>query len=128
MIINLKLRDIVQDIEFYLDFSKRTMGAKTAYKFSKILKQVIEEYNSYNTVKQSLFQRYANKDENNQIIYKDNNVSMNDENYTAYLKELEDLLETPVEINFIPLNLEELEGMDFTPSLMTVLSLFIQEE
>ena len=53
---------------------------------------------------------------------------MNDENYTAYLKELEDLLETPVEINFMPLNLEELEGMDFTPSLMTVLSLFIQEE
>lgn len=128
MTIEITLKDIVQNIDFYLQFSKQTMRAKTAYKFSKILKQVVEEYNAYNEERQKLIQKYANKDENGNVIYGENNsATMSNENYANYSEEIEGLLSAAVMLNFMPLKLEELDNINFTPSQMTTLAQFVEE-
>lgn len=128
MTIEITLKDIVQNIDFYLQFSKQTMCAKTAYKFSKILKQVVEEYNAYNEERQKLIQKYANKDENGNVIYGENNsATMSNENYANYSEEIEGLLSAAVMLNFMPLKLEELDNINFTPGQMTTLAQFVEE-
>lgn len=128
MTIELKLQDIVQNINFYLDFSKQAMSAKTAFKFSKILKQIIEEYNSYNNIRKELIERYAIKDDNGKVIYDDKqNASISNENYQIFSKEIEDLLNTNVQITYTPLLIGEISDMEFTPAQMILLEKFIEE-
>ena len=127
MIAELKLQDIVQNINFYLDFSKQPMSAKTAFKFSKILKQIIEEYNSYNNIRKELIERYAVKDDNGKVIYDDKqNASINNENYQIFSKEIEGLLNTNVQITYTPLLVGEISDKEFTPAQMIILEKFIE--
>ncbi len=129
MIVKLPLQEIVNNIDFFSEFSKKEMNARVAYKFAKILKQIVEEYNSYNAVRQKLIDKYANKDDNGLIIYNsDGGATLSNENYQSFTEELEKLLSTEVELNIIPIELNDIENINFTPGQMAIFEQFIVEE
>ena len=129
MIVKLPLQVIVNNIDFFSEFSKKEMNARVAYKFAKILKQIVEEYNSYNAVRQKLIDKYANKDDNGLIIYNsDGGATLSNENYQSFTEELEKLLSTEVELNIIPIELNDIENINFTPGQMAIFEQFIVEE
>lgn len=129
MIVKLPLQEIVNNIDFFSEFSKKEMNARVAYKFAKILKQIVEEYNSYNAVRQKLIDKYANKDDNGLIIYNsDGGATLSNENYRIFTEELEKLLSTEVELNIIPIELNDIENINFTPGQMAIFEQFIVEE
>ena len=128
MIVKIPLKEITQNIQLLSDLTTNTMPARTAYKFTKIIKQCVDEVNQYNAARKALIEKYAQRNEENEIIYDNNQATVSSDNYTLFQQELNDLLNTEVEINVLPIKLNELDNLDFTPGQLIMLYPFIEEE
>ena len=128
MIVKIPLKEITQNIQLLSDLTTNTMPARTAYKFTKIIKQCVDEVNQYNVARKALIEKYAQRNEENEIIYDNNQATVSSDNYTLFQQELNDLLNTEVEINVLPIKLNELDNLDFTPGQLIMLYPFIEEE
>ena len=122
------VKDIVENIDFFQKLAKQSMPARTAFKLGRMLRQVTDEYNTFQTARRSLFEHYAVRDENGQIKVDENgNYIIANEDIAAVNKEILDLLMTEVTITCDPLSLNEIEDMMFTPGEMSVFKNFIEE-
>jgi len=94
-----------------------------------LLKAAEGEIQSFGDTRMNLIMKYAEKDENGELIKDENdNVKLIPENVATFTTELNDLLETEVEINANKLTLEQLDDADFTPSEIAMLEPFVADE
>ena len=128
MTVKIPLKEITQNIQLLSELTTNTMPARTAYKFTKIIKQCVDEVNQYNVARKALIEKYAQRNEKNEIIYDNNQATVSSDNYTLFQQELNDLLNTEVEINVLPIKLNELDNLDFTPGQLIMLYPFIEED
>ena len=122
------IRDIVENIDFFQRLAKQSLPARTAFNLSRILREITNEYNTFQTARKSLFEHYAVRDENNELVIDENgNYTIAQEDIPAVNKEILELLETEVNINCKPIMLSEIADMTFTPGEMYALKNFIEE-
>lgn len=127
--IEVKLNDIVNNIQIFQDLSTKCFPARTAFLISRILKQVTDEYNLFQDTRTNLIKQYGDRDENGEIIIDENkNVHLSENNLDKFNQEIRDLLDTPITMELDKIPLSALEAVDFTPSQMFLLTNFIDEK
>lgn len=125
--IEVKLQEIADNIELLNDFAKQKLPAATAYKAARILKLITEEYNLYQQSRTNLIDKYCERDENGNMKVEGNNAIIQKDKVDECNAELQQLLDTTVELNAKKLSIKELDGLEFTPGQMALFSVFIDE-
>lgn len=126
--IDIKLNDIVEGISCMQELSTRTLRSRPAYKIAKLLKEVNNEYQIFNEQRRALIEKYGTKDENGQLAVDENgNYRIVQEKIGEFNKELQELLDTEINLNCSKIDLDDLDGEEFTPTQMMQMSAFLSE-
>ena len=126
--IKLKISDIINSVSTLKELMGKSLKSRVAYKVARLAREVENEYKLYDEKRIDLIKKYANHDENGELILdEEGSFSVADENVAAFRKELMELMDVEIELNVDKLSLEELDGCDFTPSEMVNLMVFVEE-
>lgn len=125
--IKVTIGNIVNSVEVLQKLGKKDFKAKLAWSIARLLKEAEKEVQGFNEARLKLINKYGIKDENGQLITDDNgNCKIIQENIPDFNKELNDLVDTEVEINANKISMNLLEDIDFTPSDMAALESFVE--
>lgn len=131
--ITVKLSDILNSEETLKKCINISMKGKLAYQIARIAREVEKETALFETERNKLVEKYAERDENNNFKMNDKEQIYIDakskEKIQQFTKELNDLIiDTEVELNVKKIKLEDLtEQKDFTPKDFNNLMPFIEE-
>ena len=84
----------------------KEIPAKTAYWLSKALKELGSEFEAMEKARQTLVNKYAKKDDEDQLIVEDNQYVMED--MAAFNAEFIELAEQEIEIKYKPISVDQL--------------------
>ena len=125
--IQVKISDLINSTETLQKLSQKDFKAKLAWQIARLLKSAENEIQEFNTTRMNLIKKYGEKDENDELITDEKgNCKINADMTEEFSKELNELIDTTVEINANKINIELLENIDFTPSEMAILEPFIE--
>lgn len=128
--VTLTLKQIIDNIDTLKDLATKPLPARVAFKIGRILKTIINEYNMFQDARQALLLKYGEKDTEDTDKLKTNNenqVIIRPDLLQDFYKELNDLLESTVEVNIAKIRLVEIGSELFTPAQMSVLEPFIDQ-
>jgi hypothetical protein len=123
----MKLSSIENLYSTLKDFQEREMPIKLSYKFSKLFSAAESDYQFFYTQLRKILEKYAEKDENGNIIQNGENVPIKKDSLPLAEKALEDLCETEISLPKITFTLDELEVLNVKPFELKVLLPFIEE-
>lgn len=127
--IKVKISDLLNATETLQKLAQKDFKAKLAWTISKLLKQAEAEIQSFNETRMTLVKKYGEKDENDELITDDKgNCKIVQECIDDFSNELDELLNTEVEINANKIQMSLLEDVKFTPADMAVLEPFVDME
>lgn len=124
-----KMYQILDFENFYNKIKDTKMSVKTAYKFSKLIREIDNERLFYQTRLQSIIDTYGEKDdEGNFVLTQDKTgVQIKKAELEKCQKEIIELSNLETEINGIEISIEEIENFDLTLLDMNILMPFIKE-
>ena len=125
----IKMYQILEFENIYNKLKDEKMSVKTAYKFSKLTREIENERFFYQTKLQSIIETYGEKDdEGNFVLTEDKNgVQIKKGEIEKCQREVAELTNLDVEINGIEISIEELESFELTLQDMEILMPFIKE-
>jgi hypothetical protein len=127
--IKVKISDLINSTETLQKLSQQDFKAKLAWSIARLLKSAEVEIQEFNTTRMNLIKKYGEKDENGELITDENgNCKIEQNSVDAFSTELNELINTEVEINANKIKVEQLEEINFTPSEMAILEPFIEFE
>ena len=125
--ITVKILDLVNSTETLQKLAKQNFKAKLAWTLARLLKAAEGEIQGYNEARLNLIKKYGEKDESGELITDEKgNCKILPESLTNFNTELNELLESEVEINSNKINFALLEDINFTPTEMSLLEPFIE--
>ena len=126
--IEIKLGEIMNSMDTMQKLANVSFKGKTAFQIARILKKLDEEIKTFNDTRSTLIQKYGVKDENGKLIVDEQgNCKLREDGVVDFNKELNELLNTTIEINANKLDVNSLDEGDFTPADMIALEPFIEE-
>lgn len=127
--ITVTLRDAVNNTDILRQLSTMTLKGRTAYDVGKLLKRLEDELNLFTETRTNLINRYANKDENGELVIdpETQEYKFTEENMRAFVDEINAVLDREIEINANKIKLDDLGETTFTPMQMMALEAFIEE-
>lgn len=127
--ITITINDLLNSVETLQKIAQKDFKAKLAWSIARILKSAEVEIQSFNDTRMNLIKKYGEKDEKGELITDEkNNCKIMPENTETFTEELNELINTEVEINANKINFNLFENIDFTPSDMAALEPFIEFE
>ena len=110
-------------------FTEQNLPIKLSYKLMKVISGLEQESNFFRKEMENLIDTYAEKDENNQLIYTDNGegIKLKEESQSEFSKKYKELIEMSVEVPSIYFNLDELSNLELTPKDLYLINFFIEE-
>jgi hypothetical protein len=126
--ITVKLEEIVNGAEALKTLANKSLKGKTAYRVSRLLRELEKEFSLFNDTRGELIKKYGEKDENGELKVNENSeYTIAPENIQAFYNEINEILGNEVEINGNKIPLAEIGELDFTPNEMIALEPFIEE-
>lgn len=127
--INVKISSLLNGTEALQKLAGADLKAKLAWQVARLLKAAEAELQSFNETRMTLIKKYGEKDTEGELITDEKgNCKIPPEDINTFTAELNELLNTEVEINVNKISINDLENMSFTPSEMTLLEEFIDFE
>lgn len=127
--ITITINDLLNSVETLQKIAQKDFKAKLAWSIARLLKSAETEIQAFNETRMNLIKKYGEKDENGELITDEKgNCKIMTENVNTFTEELNELINTEVEINANKIDFNLLENIDFTPSDMTALEPFIKFE
>ena len=124
--IQVKISDLLNSTETLQKLAQKDFKAKLAWSIARLLKAAEAEIQSFNETRMNLIKKFGEKDESGELITDEKgNCKIEPDNIEEFSKELNDLIDTEVEINANKIKMDLLENIDFTPSDMAILEPFI---
>ena len=124
--IKLKISDLLNSTEALQKLAGKELKAKLAWQVGHVLKLAEKEIQDFNETRMNLIKKYGEKDENGELVTdENNNCKINNEFINDFSNELNELIESEIEINANKIKIEDIENLDFTPAEMTQLEVFI---
>lgn len=124
--IKLKIGDLVNSTEALQKLSQKEMKAKLSWQVTRLLKAADKELQEFNETRMNLIKKYGEKDENGELITDDKgNCHILEASTIDFSNELNELVDTEVEISANKIRIDDLENIDFTPADMGILEVFI---
>lgn len=100
---------------------------KTALSIAKSIKEIDEILQVYENKRKELINKYGEKDENGELVIKDDNVKLT--NRTAFVNEFNTLAMEDVDIEIKKISVDDLENVtSLTPSDINNISFLLEEE
>lgn len=124
-----KMYQILEFEKFYNKIKDIKMSIKTAYKFSRLVREIDNEKIFYQTKFQSIIETYGEKDEEgNFVLTQDKTgIQIKKAELKKCQKEVMELSNLEVEISGIDISIEELDNFELTLQDMNILMPFIKE-
>ena len=127
--INVTINDLLNSVEALQKLSKMDFKAKLAWQVARLLKAAESEIQSFNETRMTYIRKYGEKDENGELITDEQgNCKIEPANASKFTEELNELINSEVELNASKLDFAQMENLMFTPSEMAVLDPFIEFE
>ncbi len=122
------MNDMVAINQILGEHKNDKMPLKTAYKFSKILTSFENDFTFFQEHYKEIIEKYAEKEDNGELkLDAANNFTISKENVQAYTTEMNELLNTEIEIPDYTFTLDELNILDITIQEAVSLNSIIQE-
>lgn len=129
--ITVKVNDILNSEDTLKKLMDVPMKGRVAYKLARIGREVDKESQLFNDERNKLIEKYAERDEEGNYVYNaDGQIYIdikNTEKVRQFSNELNELLETEIEVNAEKLSLDELDETGLTPKDFNKLMAFIEE-
>ena len=126
--ITVSVREILNSAEIMQKLSKRQFKGKVAFQIARILRYIDEELKSFNEARSNLIEIYGERDESDNLVMDEkNNYKIQKDKITELNQEIEELLNTSIQINADAINMKDIENEDFTPADILLLEPFIEE-
>lgn len=125
--ITVTLEQLLNSSDGLKQLSQKQLKARSAYIVSKLLKNAETELTTFNEARINLINKYGEKDEKDELIKDDkDNVHLLPEHINDFNNELQELLNTSIELNNNKINIDDIGDVEFTPVEMTQLEPFIE--
>lgn len=126
--ITVSVREILNSAEIMQKLSKRQFKGKVAFQIARILRYIDEELKSFNEARSNLIEVYGERDESDNLVMdENNNYKIQKDKITELNQEIEELLNTSIQINADAINIKDIENENFTPADILLLEPFIVE-
>lgn len=129
--IQIKLGDILNSEETLKKLMDVPMKGKVAYKLARIAREVDKESQLFNDERNKLIEKYAERDEEGNFKPNENGQIYVDvtnlERVEQFTNEINELLETEIEVNAEKLSLNDLDETGMTPKDFNKMMVFIEE-
>jgi len=112
-----ELRDITGSLSKVLS---QDLPVKQAYRLSKLAKAVQAEMKELNELRERLIKKYGERDEQGNLAVKSR--------LEEFQAEFTPILDEEVELSFIPLDLNDIDGLKISPLDIANLEMFIDEK
>lgn len=124
--ITISISELMNSTETLQKLAHKELKAKLAWSIARLLKAADAEIQSFNEARMNLIKKYGEKDENGELVTDEKgNCKILDDEIRNFTEELNELMNSKIEINANKIRIEELETLDFTPAEMNVLEVFI---
>ena len=124
--ITVKISDLINSTETLQKLAQKDFKAKLAWSIARLLKAAEAEIQSFNETRMNLIKKCGEKDENGELITDEKgNCKIVAEEIDSFSQELNELIQSEIEINANKIKMDLLENVDFTPSDMAALEPFI---
>ena len=124
--ITVKISDLLNSTDTLQKLAQKDFKAKLAWSIARLLKAAEAEIQSFNETRMTLIKKYGDKDENGELITDDKgNCKIGNDVLNEFTTELNELVNTEVEINANKIKIDLLADIDFTPSDMAILEPFV---
>lgn len=110
--------------------SQKPFPGKVAFVIGRVLQRLNKEADLFETTRMEVISRYADKDENGELVLTNGNIHIPNENIKKCNEELKDLLASEITLYYVynTIKIEWLEDVDFTPEEAAALEPFIDFE
>lgn len=122
------ISDIISANAIFTKILSSEFTAKQSYVIAKLLKNINEEMESFNNAREELIIKYAEKDENGEVIITEGNAKIETEHLADFQNELNDLLYLEIELKGNKIPFEWLEKLTLTPQEILILEPFLDME
>lgn len=123
--ITIRLNDILNSIPIFREISNKSLPIKTAYQLARLIRELDRESTTFDESRRKIIEKYAEHDENGEFKQTDEgNVIIMPEQINACNQEMAELLDTEIEINVDPIEIESLASIELTPAQMFSLEPF----
>lgn len=125
--IKIKLSALLDSTAILQKLVNTDLKAKLAWQVARLIKAVDKEIADFNDARMKLIQKYGEKDENDKLITDESgNCKIPDNFISQFSAELNELINTEVEISGNKIRIDELENVNFTPGEINNLEAFIE--
>lgn len=125
--IKVKISDLLNSTETLQKLAQKDFKAKLAWEIARLLKAAEGEIQQFNETRMNLIKKYGEKDENGELVTDEKgNCRIQNEVLNQFTVELNELVDSEVEINANKISLKLLEEIDFTPADMAALEPFVE--
>lgn len=123
----LKMKELFGKDQAFEEINKLVLPGKVAFAIARIQRAVNQELETFYASRMETVKRYADKDENGEVIVNDNgNIHISDEYVQAVNKELEEVLMEEVELNANFLNPDWFADVEMTPAVAKEIQTFME--
>lgn len=124
----MKMYEILDFSKVYNSIKDEKMSIKTAYKLNKLIKKIEEENNFYNIKFHEIIEQYAEKNDQGEYQYIDeNSIKIKEGKEQECYKKVSELQNLEIEIPNITFSIEELGDINLTIDTVNMLMPFIEE-
>ena len=104
------------------------MPAQLAYKIAKLIFIIAQEQITYENMKEQISLKYAKKNSDNIPMRDTNNNIIIDFQYKEQVeKDIQEMLNTTIQLQIIPINIQDFKDIKFKPTEIMALMPFIKE-
>jgi len=121
--VNIKLGELRTIIEGINEILGKELPIKSAYWLGKLAKKIQKEFAELEENRIKLVQKYVLRDESDNPVIENDKFIFSDTN--SFNAQFSELLETDVEIDFTPLEVEKLGDVKLSPIAMIGLEKFL---
>lgn len=124
----MKIYEILDFSKVYNSIKDEKMSIKTAYKLNKLIKKIEEENNFYNIKFHEIIEQYAEKNDQGEYQYIDeNSIKIKEGKEQECYKKVSELQNLEIETPNITFSIEELGDINLTIDTVNMLMPFIEE-
>lgn len=124
----MKMYEILDFSKVYNSIKDEKMSIKTAYKLNKLIKKIEEENNFYNIKFHEIIEQYAEKNDQGEYQYIDeNSIKIKEGKEQECYKKISELQNLEIETPNITFSIEELGDINLTIDTVNMLMPFIEE-
>lgn len=120
--------DIISANPVFTKILQHEFTGKQSFMISRVLRALNTETESFNKTREEVLKKYAETDEDGEIIVSDGNVKIRDGEMESFQNEINELLYAELDVDVKPIPVDWLDDVKLTPQEMIVLEPFISME